>query len=228
MWSKSWGDVYASSRTALTVLFLPMNVRLVDWTHSLLIVCTTKGHIELHSSLFMEHQPQIHLRYMIHLLYQVVLLHLLLRCQEWLNSRRTPSVLINLQVHTNLPVHTNPPSSSSHNNIWWPRQILSVIQHLVHFLQTPLLTHKLIIHLEAQACCKGNVWTSKKCNLVNWNWVCIWKWVKQSGLGRFDPQERGFWHMKVCLGCKSQRVNSTYLIISLYDLRFFWVILKIY
>ena len=45
--------------------------------------------------------------------------------------------------------------------------------------------------------------------------------MKQSGLGRFDPQERGFWHMKVCLGCKSQRVNSTYLIISLYDLRFF-------
>lgn len=119
--------------------------RLADWTHSLWTVCMMKEHTELPSSLFMEHQPRIHLRYKIHLLYLMVLLLLQqFKWQRWLNSSPIPLL------------HTQPTSNSNSNsNIWClVHPILLGTQGLGHFLPTLLLlTLKITILLEAPAYC---------------------------------------------------------------------------
>lgn len=111
----------------LNEAFLLMNVRLVDWTPSLWTVCMMKLHIEP-SSLPMEQQPQIHLKYKIYLQCPTVLLPLLrFKWRQWPNSRPTPLA------------HSNLPTSSCHSsNIWWwTHQILSVTPGLELSLWIP-------------------------------------------------------------------------------------------
>lgn len=127
------------------ILFFVMECRLVDWTLSLLTAYMMKERIELHNNRFMEHQPQIHLKFMIHLLYQATLLPRPLSKWQECNSKR---------IHLVLTLSSSLSLISSSSICWWTLQIPLPIQDLGVFMQIPFLTHIITIHLEAQACCK--------------------------------------------------------------------------
>lgn len=144
-----------------------MYFRQVDWTHSRWTVCMMMEHTELPSSLFMELQPQIHLRYKAHLLYLMALLLLhQFKWRQWLNSRP-------------IPLHHTQPTRRSNRNKWClVRPILSLTQDLGHFPPTILpliLILKLTTTLsEAPAYC-NNIWVQL---IFPFSFFFL-RWVKQ-------------------------------------------------
>lgn len=179
-----------------------MIVRLVDWIHLLSTVYMIQQHIGL-SSLYMEPQLQIRLRYKTHSPCQITFLPLLqFKCQQWVNSKTI------LMVLTNQPISSHCHSSSS-SIWWWAQRIPLVMQVLVHFRRTKwalFLSHMPIIHLEAQAYYNCWMWRVDWCILVSFG-LMFWRWEECVG-GSFYPERmNGFQHRScICImGCKRER-----------------------
>lgn len=152
---------------SLTIFFMSMNVRRVDWTPSLWTAYMTKLLIDLQiSRQCTEHLPRIHLKCMIHSHHQATSPHRQpSKWQPWLNRKWIHLVLTHL-------------ISLNSNMCWWTQPIPSVMQDIGRFPWILFRIHKITIHLEAQACYNNVMLLSFfwRCKIFNqWSW--FW-WIQ--------------------------------------------------